>query len=227
MLERLAAHPDGRTREDRARWTLRTAAPAAVPRGLVAWAAPGMDAEARRHDGATPAWLEALWPLASAAASRVAPEAAEAPPALTRAPTATLAALDAEMAAEHAALDVLAARSKLLELVDDRVSSLQPVDDDAARGPCCGYDTRLSWDDEELWAWASSEPGRAMLAERRALDDSVDGTEVACRVLKRKCKRHNDWSAIHGAELEILRDAHTSHLSTLSERARALRAAAT
>lgn len=149
---------------------------------------------------------------------------------------AELARLRAESACGNVLLDVLAVRSKLLQLAEDRLSTLPPAPaDDTSKNrdtsiPRCGFDARLAWDDEPLWAWATSPAGRAMLQEETPLDGRFagqqDGTgpEVVCGEPKRRCKRHADWSIVRGADTEVARELQTLHVSSLAEREQDLRA---
>ncbi|KAL4400811.1 hypothetical protein ACI68E_002131 [Malassezia pachydermatis] len=133
--------------------------------------------------------------------------------------TSELAALEAQQASVHATLDLLGVRSKLLQVLEDQQSSLPPPSDGS--GPCCGFDARLCWDDEPFAAWVASPEGRALVA-----DETVEShLDMVCLLAKRRCKRHADWSAIRGAELDVLREAHTSHLSALAERIQHVRVA--
>lgn len=138
-------------------------------------------------------------------------------------PTAALAHVRAESAAGHGMLDVLAVRTKLLQLAEDRLSSL-PVCTDTGHARC-GFDARLAWDDEPLWAWATSSAGRAILQDEQPLDGAVEEGKpmsVICGESKRKCKRHADWSVLRGTEAEVARELQTVYVSALAEREQAL-----
>lgn len=152
---------------------------------------------------------------------------------------AELAQWTRQSADVHVALDLLTARAKLLQLAEDRQTLLPPLvgeDDgrkrDALPAPRCGFDARLCWDDETFFAWASSARGRAILQDEAPLDGALDDGDVdgdaplvVCAQAKRRCKRHADWSAVRGAELEVSREALTAHLSELSEHEHAVRLA--
>ncbi|WFC94288.1 COMPASS (complex proteins associated with Set1p) component [Malassezia brasiliensis] len=149
---------------------------------------------------------------------------------------AELARVRAESACGNALLDVLAVRGKLLQLAEDRLSTLPPATEEDvgkhrdASIPRCGFDARLVWDDEPLWAWATSPTGRAMLQEEAPLDGRFSGQqggtgpEVVCGEPKRRCKRHADWSIVRGADIEVARELQTLHMSSLAEREQTLRA---
>lgn len=155
-------------------------------------------------------------------------------------------------------LDLLVARSKLLTLAEDRISTLPPIrsaaDDTAPRnskksksksgggdanngggsraGPRCGYDERLSWDDERWGAWIGSETGQRVLRELEPLDGhlspgspeeeneqtqsrtdergAVADEPAVCGVPRRKCARHADWSVVRGADFEVEREVQVS-----------------
>jgi COMPASS component SPP1 len=151
--------------------------------------------------------------------------------------------VEGQMQSANFFMDVLHARTTLLQLADERLSSLdligeeegaesrvsvkkskgkrvkqEDVEDKPAvqgRGQGqlrCGYDERLSWDDERLYAWSKTDTAKLMLAEEKTipLDGSVyiEGEGITpktikiCGQSKRKCKRHGDWSVIRGADME-------------------------
>ncbi|UZJ56224.1 hypothetical protein CBS101457_005544 [Exobasidium rhododendri] len=99
----------------------------------------------------------------------------------------------------NASLDLLAARTKLLQLAEDRVANLEPVTEDGgtvegARGtgtkgkskkkakeavessgqPRCGYDERLSWNDARFTAWSQTTEAKSMLEDQRPIDGTLD-----------------------------------------------------
>lgn len=75
----------------------------------------------------------------------------------------------------------------------------------------CGYDQRLHWDDAAFDSWASTEPGRSILANEAALDGSLDeepeggSNRVVCGTAKRKCRRHTDWTRLFELALDAER----------------------
>lgn len=103
-------------------------------------------------------------------------------------------------------LDLLATRTKILHLAEDRSALLEPARiDDLTDGkpsktskkskskknsqetnaelpsrgqPRCGYDERLHWDDNRLHSWSLSEQGIAILAEQAPLDGQLDDVEM-------------------------------------------------
>ncbi|WFD05701.1 COMPASS (complex proteins associated with Set1p) component [Malassezia vespertilionis] len=153
-----------------------------------------------------------------------------------------LSVLLQQTTAVTAAIDLLAARTKLVQLAEDRLSVLPPVGAHApqdGKNPRCGFDARICWDDEPFSAWSASEHARAMLQERVPLDGTLvlpvdeppsealptTGPAVVCGEAKRRCKRHTDWSITRGADLEMARDMQTHYLSALAEREQELRIA--
>ncbi|CAO1631988.1 unnamed protein product [Parajaminaea phylloscopi] len=151
-------------------------------------------------------------------------------------------------------LDLAENRLKLLQLVDDRLGLLPPISVEetaqsskkskakgkgakAADGsasstlktqPRCGYDERLSWDDERFSSWMASTTGRQILDGVQDLDGRLTESETqavaeedflptVCGVARRKCRRHADWSLLRSEEFEKVKAAQTSTLSSLSE----------
>lgn len=158
----------------------------------------------------------------------------------------------------NVSLDSIQARSKLLQLAEDRTVNLEPVkiseeittgskktkkgksksksketetgigtEEEVkvkiTTGPPCGYDSRLNWDEERFWNWCNQEVGKRVLEESLELDgvlwedwDDVveDGLDVrqpyVCKVAKRKCKRHVDWSMVRGADFEVEKEVQVS-----------------
>jgi len=68
----------------------------------------------------------------------------------------------------------------------------------------CGYDDRLSLDDDEFLEWSSSEEGKRVFSERKVEDERVN-----CAVEKRRC-RHIGWQQLRGEDIlmeeSLLRD---------------------
>lgn len=152
-------------------------------------------------------------------------------------------------------LDLVENRLKLLQLADDRIGVLPPITVDESSGgaggkkskskgskakqdeapgvksqPRCGYDERLSWDDERFVIWMHSDDGQAMLSGQRELDgrisDELDSGEVdadgnamqvdtsspsVCGTARRKCRRHTDWNGLRTEEYEIEKEAEVSN----------------
>lgn len=96
----------------------------------------------------------------------------------------------------NAGLDALAARTKLLQLAEDRVATLEPIGGDEEGGdttrpnnkkskgkktkeaestgqPRCGYDERLSWDDARFQTWSHTSEAKDILEERIAIDGTL------------------------------------------------------
>jgi COMPASS component SPP1 len=97
-----------------------------------------------------------------------------------------------------ASLDTLAARTKLLQLAEDRVATLEPISDEEVAGessranvkkgkggkkfkeaesvgqPRCGYDERLSWDDARFASWSQSSQAKEMLDDQLPIDGTLD-----------------------------------------------------
>lgn len=123
----------------------------------------------------------------------------------TSAPEATDAAEDEEMPDE--------ARSKTKK---KKTTKGRSKDADAGSGPLCGYDQRLHWDDPDFDAWAHTDPGRSMLAHDAPLDGELDDpagpNAVVCATVKRKCRRHIDWSNL----CELALDAEKAALAVQS-----------
>ncbi|PWN51843.1 hypothetical protein IE53DRAFT_361252 [Violaceomyces palustris] len=113
-----------------------------------------------------------------------------------------LASILARKARVEASLDLVASRHKLLQLAEDRVSTLPPARNDSdpsaatvssktkkgrgtvtstsGVGPRCGYDERLSWEDEKLERWCEKDHSQAILKEELPLDGRLDdGTPMA------------------------------------------------
>ncbi|SHO77880.1 Similar to S.cerevisiae protein SPP1 (Subunit of COMPASS (Set1C)) [Malassezia sympodialis ATCC 42132] len=239
VLERIEQLPYARTAAERARLAPKTTA-SEPTRGLVLWAQPDLATPSPDVDGADSAWFAHIRAHVTRGA-QLAP--ALEPGTSLRAYvrehatrldlssydlarwTRELARLDEQSAVLHARVDLLAARSKLLQAAEDRQSTLPAVDDNGASCPPCGFDERLCWDDEALLAWLGTPEGQACIGESRTVPSPGPATATLCLVAKRRCKRHADWSAVRGAELDLLRDAQTQHLSALSERAQQVRLA--
>lgn len=138
-------------------------------------------------------------------------------------------------------LDLAENRLKLLQLADDRIAILPPITVEEVAAPSkkakakgkggsssakptdgaasvktqprCGYDDRLSWDDERFEDWMSSENGRQMLDGIVGLDgrlietDSIasedDGRPTICGLARRRCKRHADWHMLRTEDFDI------------------------
>lgn len=234
VLERIEQLPYARTPEARAQLAPKTT-PTEPTRGLVLWAQPDLATPPPGADGADAVWFMHIY-------SHIAPRPWALPPGTSMGAyvrehatqldltshdmarwTRELAQLEAQSAVLHARVDLLAARSKLLQGAEDRQSALPAVDDHGTSSPPCGFDERLCWDDEVLLAWLGTPEGQASMGEPRT--SPPPGPAPVCLVAKRRCKRHADWSAVRGAELDLLRDAQTQHLSALSERAQQVRLA--
>lgn len=175
-----------------------------------------------------------------------------------------LANLTSQRQEVSTALDLAESRVKLLQLVDDRLGVLPPVVvEDAAPStskkskskggskkeaggaelktqPRCGYDERLSWDDERFSAWMASDEGREMLSGSKDLDGRLvdaDGADVVlangdataeaasssstatakvCGVAKRKCKRHAEWNVVRTDDFEVEKDSQVSSTAARS-----------
>lgn len=176
-----------------------------------------------------------------------------------------LAALLHRKSKHSAALDLVMARHKLLQLAEDRLVSLPSVtvvveetsaakrgkskgaaksQDQLKTQPRCGYDERLSWDDEAFTEWMISQHGAKILTEEITLDgriddenssqdadNTTDGTDddnslagpTICGLAKRKCKRHSDWSTTRGLDFEAEKEVQTASLSRCSEQESHLR----
>lgn len=174
-----------------------------------------------------------------------------------------LTSLTSRKQASSASLDLVMGRIQLLELAYDRAGDLPPVqvsdesaatnkkkakgskgsaaggDDTIKTQPRCGYDERLSWDDERFVAWMKSEKGEQILrgsaeldgelhdanetsAEGQAQPGQEDAMEVdprepasldsqssslaalptICGLVKRKCRKHADWSVVRGNDFD-------------------------
>lgn len=89
-------------------------------------------------------------------------------------------------------------------------------DADSSSGPLCGYDQRLHWDDPDFDTWAHTDLGRTMLAHDAPLDGELDDAAgpnaVVCSTVKRKCRRHIDWSNL----CELALDAEKAALAAQS-----------
>ncbi|WFD23166.1 COMPASS (complex proteins associated with Set1p) component [Malassezia equina] len=239
VLERIEQLPYAQSAAARAQLAPKTTA-SEPTRGLVLWAQPELATPASEVDGADTVWFTHIRTHATPNA-RLAPtlEPGTSLGAFVREHatrldlsvydlarwTRELARLEAQSAVLHARVDLLAARSKLLQCAEDRQSTLPPVDDNGATCPPCGFDERLCWDDEALLAWLTTPEGQASISDTRTTSSEVQDKAPLCLVAKRRCKRHADWSAVRGAELDLLRDAQMQHMSALSERAQQVRLA--
>lgn len=93
-----------------------------------------------------------------------------------------------------AALDLVMARIKLLQLTEDRITLLPPIEtpeESTAKSksktkgkksdessaiktqPRCGFDERLAWDDESFVEWMNSDIGSKILREEQDLDGQL------------------------------------------------------
>ncbi|KAI9796958.1 MAG: hypothetical protein M1833_005904 [Piccolia ochrophora] len=88
-------------------------------------------------------------------------------------------------------------RERFLQLVKDRskhiLEQLNNVKD------ICGYDSRLSWTDEEFLAWRSSEEGEKAfttgeLEPSESATTEEEGGDGVCQ--KKRCERHKQWRNI-------------------------------
>ncbi|WFD30371.1 COMPASS (complex proteins associated with Set1p) component [Malassezia sp. CBS 17886] len=237
VLARMERIDVGRTPAQRMR--LRTAAVDAAHnrRGIAVWAHPALAAGACGESDA--AWFVRM--RHGTCVARDAPLTAP-PPGVSVGQFARAHAADADWTPEdravlaqelatlvHASatvtssIDLLSARSKLLQLAEDRLS-VHPAAaacDAGQDGPVCGFDARLCWTDEAFSRWAQVPATRAMLQEELPLDGTLTTSggadAVVCGLPKRRCKRHADWSIVRGADLEVNRDMQTAYLSTLAE----------
>lgn len=239
VLERIEQLPYAQSAAARAQLAPKTTA-SEPTRGLVLWAQPELATPGSEVDGADFVWFTHIRTHATPTA-RLAPtlEPGTSLGAFVREHatrldlssydlarwTRELERLEAQSAVLHARVDLLAARSKLLQCAEDRQSTLPPVDDNGATCPPCGFDERLCWDDEALLAWLTTPEGQASISDTRTTSSAVQDKAPLCLVAKRRCKRHADWSAVRGAELDLLRDAQMQHMSALSERAQQVRLA--
>lgn len=237
----------GKTRTHRAQLANDAVHRAQLSRGLVVWTRPGLaDAPANETVGAWLArirtGLHATPPIAGPAPGTSLGVYAQEHATTLHGDEAQaarrdeLAQLRAQSACGNTGIDVLAVRSKLLQLAEDRASTLPPAPaDDSGKKketslPRCGFDARLAWDDEPLWAWAISAAGRAMLQEEVPLDGCFPGQQhgtgppVVCGEPKRRCKRHADWSLVRNADTEVGRELQTLYVSSLAEREQHIRA---
>ncbi|PWN20762.1 hypothetical protein BCV69DRAFT_282984 [Microstroma glucosiphilum] len=196
-----------------------------------------------------------------------------------------LASLTSHKQASSASLDLVMGRIQLLELAYDRAGDLPPVqvsdesassnkkktkgskgsagagDDTIKTQPRCGYDERLSWDDERFVAWMKSEQGEQILKGSAELDgrlhdadempmerqtqpgeeDAMDvdqrespsldpqqsslaAVPTICGLVKRKCRKHADWSVVRGNDFDAEKKLQTTTLSDLSEQEAHMRA---
>lgn len=96
----------------------------------------------------------------------------------------------------NAGLDALAARTKLLQLAEDRVATLEPILDEetgaiaaakknskgrkikeesglSSGQPRCGYDERLGWEDGRFQTWSLTDHAKDLLEERIPIDGNL------------------------------------------------------
>ena len=117
--------------------------------------------------------------------------------------TEQLKRIQAKRDTVNGSLDVLASRTKLFHLAEDRAATLEPIrgeenesstaktnrkggkpkkvnktstaNADSNRGqPRCGYDERLHWEDDRFRNWSSSTIGKEILSEKKPLDGRID-----------------------------------------------------
>lgn len=228
--------------------------------GMVVWTSSNNTSEATSGDAQT-AFQQLCWNDADAdsTSSRLTTESSREDEILHHF-RRDLEALRGRKSKHSAALDLVMARHKLLQLAEDRLVALPPVAVDAAESasapkkskskgaatkaeseqtrtqPRCGYDERLSWNDERFTEWMAGEDAVKILNEETPLDGKLqhdDGNDAMdvdadsaetsspqpsiCGTAKRKCKRHSDWSTTRGMDFEVERDAQTASLSRISE----------
>jgi COMPASS component SPP1 len=68
----------------------------------------------------------------------------------------------------------------------------------------CGFDVRLSWEDEDWGEWVYSDEGRAALS-RPAREDGLAevGGDNVCTITRKRCDRHQGWQRSIEASFEV------------------------
>lgn len=239
VMDRATEAGYGSSRAARARLHTPAVEAADNRRGRAVWAYPGAEADVEGV-GCDAVWIDAV-----RARVRAAGEGARTTVVGRRALAkdqlahlrAEFEALARTQAGLHARIDTSAARGKLLQLAEDRQTTLPTHGDaaagrsDPALGARCGYDERLGWSDERFQRWAETPEARAILQESAPLDGVLTDTPGAarggepavCGEAKRRCKRHADWSMVRGADLEVAREVQTAALAALAERSERMR----
>lgn len=131
---------------------------------------------------------------------------------------------------------ILEDREIFLALVRERakeVKELEGVKD------LCGYDSRLTWSDDEFSAWRAGAEGQKAFDSRvlggpattadasdsaAAADACADGKEAASGVCtKKRCERHKQWLKIQQQELAFEKDVLRQDMRALDHDEKELR----
>ena len=111
-------------------------------------------------------------------------------------------------------------RDKFLSLVRNRGKSvLEELKAKDNVKDICGYDSRLSWSDEEFESWRSSEEGQhaLMTAVLGPPPATGDGDEAIGRgvCLKKRCERHKAWYKLQQQEMAFERETVRQEMKRL------------
>jgi len=112
-----------------------------------------------------------------------------------------LTAVQEQLSAASAALDIVRKRQQILQIAIDRAEMLAPITVQPEEGRSgkgrrkggggptedkqCGWDPRLIWDDEAVQSWVEGQ----------------DGGEI-CGLAKRRCDKHQGWQKNSAFSLE-------------------------
>lgn len=109
--------------------------------------------------------------------------------------------IDVQQARVETTVECLKDRERFVQLVRDRAKRVQ--EDLGLPKDICGFDSRLTWSDEEFSAWRSSDTGQKAFQDGilppppPSADDDVDMenggqiNEGLCQ--KKRCERHRQW----------------------------------
>jgi COMPASS component SPP1 len=122
--------------------------------------------------------------------------------------------------------EILRARNQFMTLVRQRAKSvlerLRQADPKGGWKDICGFDSRISWSDEEFDEWKlsnagslalkngtlnPSDPGPTDVGSDLTIADSKDenNTDTFARgtCLKKRCERHKQWVKIHQQDIQF------------------------
>jgi hypothetical protein len=115
-----------------------------------------------------------------------------------------IAAVQAQITATTAALEIVKKRQQILQTVIDKAEGLAPIivqpEERSGKGrrkggggptedKQCGWDPKLLWDDEEVSKWTENQ--------------EEQGDEQNCGLAKRRCDKHSGWQKTAAFSLEV------------------------
>ncbi|KAJ5174503.1 uncharacterized protein N7482_000380 [Penicillium canariense] len=144
--------------------------------------------------------------------------------------------------------EMLAARSTFVALLRQRskgvVEKLKQNEPKGGWKDICGFDSRLSWSDEEFDEWRLSEAGKKALAEGTVEamaasypttadadgDTAMDGDEKEGEIafitrgicIKKRCERHKQWVKVQQQDIVFEENAADQDLSRYEQEARSV-----